>query len=464
MKATTTKEIIVKGTFLHPFAGELEKTVDERIGENVTFKPAGAFIEAQLDGSTFGNVATEGFEIPKLYTATLKGKGPDPKSFFVVVDAAEASEAGGDYAAEKALINFDIVPEWEVDAMIACMEANRVHPTLIRWVLRERVAKAKPGRTPMPKTLYCDENPSRKYSYMNDGIITCLKGEMTFMEGEKSTGKNVFYGTLAWIFCMPSLRIAMSAGMDPDSVFGGKTTDNSAANLLSEELAAAYLTVLTTPKSEVDPETLRKAAEYEVLARRSASMRILQNQGEIRKVEDGLFVLFDEINMAEANFLQSLIHPMADGERVLVLPEGEGAIPLHPHTVLMGGMNPVGSDYTGTRELNSATASRGCWLEFEMPESIEKILRANFTEDTKLGKRHFKACADVYKDFKSAVSQSRVSNRCLNIRGFVRALGDVEQFPEATDLAWRIKVQVVEGCLKEEKLVLDSIVRNKINF
>lgn len=461
------KEIKVKGTFLHKDSAKYEALLKSggSVTEPVTLKNTGAFIVASVKGEDIGNVVTEGFELPKLYTATIKGLGDEPKSFLIEVDTTEGTTASEAYSEERKLIDPDIVPEDEVDAMIKCMEDSRVHPSIISTMLRERVAKASTKRATMPKTIYQDENPSRKYSYLNDGLISLLKGEMVFMVGEKSTGKNVYFDTLAWLGCKPKIRIAMSAGMDPDSVFGGKTTDNSAVEKLSEDKAEAYLKVLSSPGEKHDEDILKKAAEYEVLARKSASIHILQNQGEIVDiVRDGGYVLFDEINMAEANFLQSLVHSMADGERCLVLPEGEGSVPLHPHTCIMGGMNPVGSDYSGTRELNSATASRGCWLEFEMPESVEKILRANFSEDTKLGKKHFKACSEVYKDFRAAVEQTRVTNRCLNIRGFVRALGDVERFPEATDLAWRIKVQVVDGCLKEERLVLDSLVRDKITF
>lgn len=468
------KTITVKGTFMHAYAGDLEARLlaGETIDSPVIFKDTGAFIEAQIDGKAFGNVTDKDFEIPKLYTAKIKDRGAEPKSFLIDVDAADHAVVSDDFAEERKLIDPDIVPPEEVDAMIAWMQSNRVHPSIIRDTLISRTAHATENRAPMPKVLYQDENPSRNYSYANDGLISLNQGDMLFMVGEKSTGKNVFWDTLSWIGCKPKLRIAMSASMDPDSVFGGKKTDNSAAERLSEDLAEAWLRVMTSPSSEHDEETLKKASEYEVAARKSASVRIIANKGKIVDIckddeNGGGTILFDEINMAEANFLQSLVHSMADGERVLVLPEGEGEIKLHPHTMLMGGMNPVTGDYAGTRELNSATASRGGWLRFEMPENIEKLLRANFPEDTKLTARHFKACAELYKDFRAAVETptiSKVSDRCLNIRGFVRALKDVERYPEATSLAWRIKVQVVDGCKDEEILVLDSMVRDKIVF
>ncbi len=460
------KTITVKGTFLQPGANHFSELLNDgkSVLTPVFFRPApGNKVEAVIDDLSIG-YAEDGFEIPKLYEAKLVGPGAETLSFIIDVDCAETSANGGDYAAEKALIDFESVPEEEVDAMIKCMEDNRVHPTLIARVLRERVANASEKRfKPNGMPIYQDGNPSTEFSYMNDAIICMLNGEGLLLEGEKSTGKNVLTTTLAWFNCKPYYRIGMSAGMDMDSVFGGKSTDNSAAEGLDLELAMAKVLVSADPVKYEN--YLADAAKFELLKAQSASLRIIQNKAEIVDwAKDGGVLLFDEINMAEANFLQALVHPLADGERVLVLPGGEGAIKLHPHCVLAGGMNPVGSDYAGTRELNEATSSRLARIQVEMPEDIESLLRANFPEDTKLSKKHFKACSRVYKDFKSAVEQGRVSKRCLNIRGFVRALADVERFPEATSLAHRITIQVLNGCLPEERMVLGGMVRDKITF
>ena len=460
------KTILVKGTFLQPGAAHFAELLNngKSVLTPVFFKESpGNKVEATIDDMSIG-YAEDGFEIPKLYDAKLVGPGPDPLSFIVDVDCAEKTAEGGDYAAEKALIDFDIVPEDEVDAMIKNMEDNRVNPSLISRILKERVANAVPNRfRPVGMPLYQDGNPSEEYSYMNDAIICMLNGEGVLFEGEKSTGKNVLTTTLAWFNCKPYYRIGMSVGMDMDSVFGGKSTDNTASEGLDLELAMAKVLVAADPAKYEN--YIRDAAKFELLKAQSASLRIIQNKAEIVDwAREGGVLLFDEINMAEANFLQALVHPLADGERVLVLPGGEGAVKLHPHCVLTGGMNPVGSDYAGTRELNEATASRFARIQVEMPEDIENLLKANFPSDTKLGKKHFKACSRVYKSFRGAVESGRVSKRCLNIRGFVRALSDVEHFPESTSLAHRIKVQVLNNCLPEERMVLDSMVRDKITF
>ena len=142
------KTITVKGTFLQPGANHFSELLNDgkSVLTPVFFRPApGNKVEAVIDDLSIG-YAEDGFEIPKLYEAKLVGPGAETLSFIIDVDCAETSANGGDYAAEKALIDFESVPEEEVDAMIKCMEDNRVHPTLIARVLRERVANASKNR------------------------------------------------------------------------------------------------------------------------------------------------------------------------------------------------------------------------------------------------------------------------------------------------------------------------------
>lgn len=163
--------------------------------------------------------------------------------------------------------------------------------------------------------------------------------------------------------------------------------------------------------------------------------------------------------MAHANLLQAIMNPLADGDKTLVVP-GYGRIKIHPACVLYCGMNP---GYAGTMDLNDATASRCGFLEFVQPESISKQLEANF-ENFAAIKRHIKACDTLYKDFKAAVTQGRLSNKCLNIRGFVSALKQVEAFPEAVSLAEQIQVYVINACPSDERIVLNTMLSDKINF
>ena len=158
--------IKVKGTFLQPGAAHFSDLLanGKSVLTPVFFKESpGNKIEATIDGMSIG-YAEDGFEIPKLYDAKLVGPGPDPMSFIVDVDCADSIAEGGDYAAAKAHIDFDIVPEDEVDAVIKCMEDNRVHPVLIARVLEERVANAVPNRfRPIGMPLYQDGNPSEEF-------------------------------------------------------------------------------------------------------------------------------------------------------------------------------------------------------------------------------------------------------------------------------------------------------------
>lgn len=90
------KQIItVKGTFLHKDSAKYEELLRSggAVEDSIILKDTGAFIEASVNGDVIGNVATEDFELPKLYTATLKGLGTEPKSFLVEVETSEGSAA-----------------------------------------------------------------------------------------------------------------------------------------------------------------------------------------------------------------------------------------------------------------------------------------------------------------------------------------------------------------------------------
>lgn len=452
------KTITVKGTFLHSYAAEIEKRLaeGEKIDSLVIFRDTGAFIEAQLDGKAFGNVTDKGFEIPKLYTATIRDCGNEPKSFLIEVDETAASSSG--YAKEIGNAILKGFSEDEIEERIRYMEEEEFHPSVIRAVLEflgsfgnsneaVRIAKDEP----------VFRKPGKISPIMKMTMAACTQSGLILF-GEKSTGKNVASHTAAWLLGQPEYRIGFQRDMGIDDAFGGKGTDNSAAEKLDQELALAKLLF------DADPVANRNyaedAAKFELLKAQSASIKVVQNESALIKwAKDGGVMMFDEVNMAHANLLQAIMNPLCDGDKTLVVP-GAGRIRINPACVLFCGMNP---GYAGTMDLNDATASRCGFLEFEQPDSIKKQLMTNFEEPKKLA-RHFDACDRLYKDFKAAVSQGRISNKCLNIRGFVNALKQVALFPEAVSLADQIKVYVINACPEDERLVLNAMLRDKIVF
>ena len=67
----------------------------------------------------------------------------------------------------------------------------------------------------------------------------------------------------------------------------------------------------------------------------------------------------------------------------------------------------------------------------------------------------------MFSDFRKMVSQGRVSDKCLNIRGMVRALRAIEAFPEATSLVDQLMTCVVYGCEEDERTILREVVLQK---
>ena len=451
-------QIKVKSTFLHKAGKELEQklTDGKKVDTEVTLVDTGAFIEARINGEAIGNVVTEDFEVPKVYTATLEGKGDEPLSFLVTVEA-NATEASGDYASEKEAVMKKGFTEEEVSERIAYMEEEGFHPSVLVAALDFLANFGSPE-----ETARIDNGPHYRKTGDDSPTQEMVKAACTqsalILFGEKSTGKNVASHTVAWLLGQPEYRIGFQRDMGIDDAFGGKGTDNSAAEALDEDLAYAYVLYNADPSANAN--YAGDAGKFELLKAQASSIRVVQNKSALLKwAAEGGVMMFDEVNMAHANLLQAIMNPLADGDKTLVVP-GYGRIKLHPSCVLFAGMNP---GYAGTMELNDATASRCGFYEFPLPETIKPQLTENF-EDPKKLKRHFDACENLYKDFKAAVTQGRISNKCLNIRGFVNALKQVEKFPEASSIAREIQIFVINGCPEDERIVLNTMLRDKIAF
>ena len=452
--------IIVKATFMHKAGKDLYQKLEEgkKVEKDVTFVNTGAFIEAQIDGAAIGNVVTPDFDIPKLYTATLEGKGDESMTFIVSVE--EGASGTSEYEAEKADAVSKGFSAEDVDERIRYMTEEGFHPSVIKAAISflasygdpENAIKIGPNDPVYRRT--ADDSPIQemvKAAYTQSALI---------LFGEKSTGKNVASHTVAWLLGQPEYRIGFQRDMGIDDAFGGKGTDNSAAEALDEELATAYVLYNADPRANANYAS--DAGKFELLKAQAASIRVVQNKSALLKwAAEGGVMMFDEVNMAHANLLQAIMNPLCDGDKTLVVP-GYGRIRIHPACVLFAGMNP---GYAGTMELNDATASRCGFYEFTLPESIKAVLGENFSGPSKaLLKRHIDACNRLYQDFRAAVTQGRISNKCLNIRGFVNALKQVEIFPEASSLSREIQVYVINACPSDERIVLNSMLRDKITF
>lgn len=417
-------------------------------------------VEARINGDTIGYAEIEPGDIPHLYE--LKLDSTDGKNFTAIMtsggvakeEANSALQESKEAAMEKGF------SEEEVDKRIEYMEEEGIHISVILRALAFLAAYGMPDKCPKfgEQPLFRNPFPDSPTPIKNM-LIAALMRKALILYGEKSTGKNIAAHTIAWLLGLPEGRLGFQRDMSPEDIFGGKGTDNSAAEALDVELALSKILVDTHPE-KATKEDEERAARFELLKAQSASVRIKHILNFVADLaRNGGVLVCDEINMAHANTLQSFLNPIADTDKVMVIP-GYGKINLHPAFVLIGGMNP---GYTGSMEMNEATASRCGFIEFRQAPSIKAQLKANFPK-SKLPAKYFTICDEFYKDLMRAVAQPNgISNDCLNIRGFVNALECVESFMEATTLKEQLQIYVIDGCLKEgEKTVLNTMLQNKV--
>ena len=375
-----------------------------------------------------------------------------------------------------AKVQAGIVTREDINARVKFMQDNGVDTFLITRVVKGYRTYRKPAH--IPGCLYVDPYLESSRRQKQEGIISeglrAAVGRMGMIcEGEKSTGKNVYLETLSWLLGMPMYLITFSRQMSPSSIYGEKTTDNSAAEALRSDLAlnGAKAEIRAGRHSYSDPQAMRNdvdlAAQFELLKAQAASVNIVIDASELYDwLTDGGLMCFNEMNMCEANFFASFTNQLLDGTGFLFVP-GRGEVPIHPDCVLFGTQN---ADYQGVEQQNEATLSRFGCIEFKQPETIKKQLQtavmAKLKKDgfpkTSLDAKYYNACEAFYKQCRGAVRKAAVSNACLNIRGFVRALVTVAESDGYATLERQVEMHVVNTCPFDERQPLLDILKNVI--
>ena len=185
------------------------------------------------------------------------------------------------------------------------MQTNRVsEPTMYKVVKGYRAYNKSVHK---PRTIYVDPF-LKKASAQREGIIAeglrCGVLRMpTICEGEKSVGKNVYMETLAWVMGMPLYMIGFSRNMNPNSIYGEKSTDNSASEALREMKTNAIAKVMleTNQPFKGDSyrqEAIKQAADFELKKAMAASVSIVTDASELYDwMVDGGVMVFNEMNM-----------------------------------------------------------------------------------------------------------------------------------------------------------------------
>lgn len=388
-----------------------------------------------------------------------------------------------------------IVTKEEAEEKIDYMKKNKVDSFLMERVVKGWKLYAKKAHR--PSCFYVDPYLSQKS--MSEGIVSeglrhGVSRIAAILEGDKSVGKNVYAETMAWLLGMPMYLITFSRQMSPSSIYGEKSTDNSAAQALSafdpdilkkaEDLKAkrdfmiqhfSKLNIPGTGEQQIkainsmmdqiltpeENELLKKAEEFKMLQAQAASVNIIIDASELYDwLTDGGCMIFNEMNMCEANFFASFTNQLLDGTGFLFIP-GRGEVRINPNCVLFGTQN---ADYEGVEQQNEATMSRFNCICFKQPKTIKGQLVAAVTaalkrdgfENIMVDPDIYKQAETYYKQCSSSVKKDIVSNACLNIRGFVRAITLVAESNGVTKLKRAIEMAVINTCPVDERSELYS--------
>jgi hypothetical protein len=248
--------------------------------------------------------------------------------------------------------------------------------------------------------------------------------------------------------------------MKSEDIYGGKTTDNSAASRLTEEGAEAYLASLRG--DALPEEKLKKAIEFQFLKAKAASINIVQESSDfVEWLQHGGLLVLNEMNLSDPNFFASIFNQLLDGTKFIYVP-GIGRVDVHPDCLIIGTQNKA--CYAGVNQQNNATMSRFGCIEFVFPDSIRKQLREavskRFTVDTEV----FQQIDKLYKQLKKGVDEQTIGNECLNIRGFIRAIEAYAIDPSSTTLAAQVKIHVVNTCPEDQREVVKAQVEEFVTL
>ena len=460
---------------------------------------------AELDETDIKVIATQDYTVKE-----FKYSGASLTATLVINQDTNVTGTASDSDNHEAIMTIinekvaeGIVTKEEAEERLKYMDENHVDDFLIERVVRGW--KKYPKKVHKPSCIYvdpylADSQKKRVEGIVSEGLRHGVSRIACILEGDKSVGKNVYAETMTWLLGMPMYLITFSRQMSPSSVYGEKSTDNSAAEALKafdpdilkkaedlkskrdfmiqhfakmnlpgngEEQIHAINTMMEQILTPAENELLKKAEEFKMLQAQAASVNIVIDQSELYDwLTMGGVMVFNEMNMAEANFFASFTNQLLDGTGFLFIP-GRGEVKINPDCVLIGTQN---ADYEGVEQQNEATMSRFNALCFKQPETIKGQLVAAVTaalkrdgfDGIKVNPEYFKQAENYYKQCSSSVKKDIVSNACLNIRGFVRAITLVAESNGITRLKRAIEMAVINTCPVDERqdlyATLDAIV------
>lgn len=369
---------------------------------------------------TFG-LLDEIYDITKgSYDAYITGKQgmtiiievSEKETISKVRKAASASKA-------DALLSSGLSQE-SLDERIAVLESYGISE---KSTLYDRIL-SKIGKQPdgeeisRPIKLYKDS--SKKV--MMDALSMISRGHCIILQGPKSVGKNVLWETISYLLNSRIYMLQCNGRMTYANMYGSTGTDNSSKNGITKERAKAFLSFM---RGSEEDNSFDMASEFMESMAMSMSPTLTLSPGPVTEAllhaakGYGAILLLDEMNLSDPNTLSGAMNALTDGHTKQVYVKDLGNVPISPSLIVGATQNGVGGNYLGTRQQNDATMSRLNCIVLENPSTIESILRQ--VPDVYVEDEVYITLNKVFREF-SNLTLSGVSESCMNIRGFERAL------------------------------------------
>ena len=228
---------------------------------------------------------------------------------------------------------------------------------------------------------YAKRIPQPEYFYYGketweQAIASVLAGKNILLAGPKATGKNVLADNLAALFGRPEWNVSFHINMDASYLIGTDTYDGS---------------------------------------------RVIFRPGPVYlSAVNGGFCVLDEINMAKNEAL-AVLHSTLDYRHMIDVP-GYDRIEVDSSCRFIATMN---YGYAGTRELNEALSSRFVIISLKPIEEAD-LVRLIARRFPRIKDNFAEQFAKLFKEIDEKAQNAEISERALDLRGLLDAIGLME--------------------------------------
>lgn len=384
------------------------------------------------------------------------------------VKEAEESSQNLSTKSKDDIINAGILSESELNERIRYLKTEDIYETSPIFALYlDQIRKQPEGKNiKKPETVYrgVGSKNSATKKLISKMLVHVICGHKLILQGHKSTGKNVAWETIAWLFNCQLISLTCSKRMTSSDIFGHASTDNSLKEGISKEGASAYLAVTSNINND-GYKWMSEASEFVERVSKAMSPSLVLSPGQITKAlllaneGYGVILLLNEMNYSDPNTLASALNDIIDGHTDYMYITDMGNVPISNRLIVGATQNTLGGEYIGTQQQNGALMSRCDCIILDKASDITSLLK-QANPIFPIPEEVYGTLNKIYGEFIDLVDSGQVSEGSLNVRGFKRAV-------ESISLGYSIS-EAVEECVintvqsSDEFEVLMEAVDNQI--